>query len=213
MRKFALIALLGLLSLTVLGQPGPAGAADDSKADKEKQKPAMTLTTNDLQPAKFDSGPPAEAAPAAEGEGEGTEAAPAEEGKGKEAGKKEKTQDDVNDEYMEKLTAKYREMADLERQRDVAILEYNRLRNDYFKMSDGVYRDNVVRQKRDAAFKRIDDTKQAVEKSKEQLSDLENEARKNGVPPGVIRKAKDNSVIPDSSTPASDDEDRKKKED
>ncbi|MBP7865510.1 MAG: hypothetical protein KA419_06135 [Acidobacteria bacterium] len=211
MRKLALIALSGLFSLVVLGQSRPTEAADKRKADPEKQKPALTLSTNDLQPAKFDAGPPAEAAPAAEGEG--AEAAPAEEGKGKDEGKKEKTQDDVNDEYMGKLTAKYREMADLERQRDVAILEYNRLRNDYFKMSDGVYRDNVVRQKRDAAFKRIDDTKQAVEKSKEQLSDLENEARKNGVPPGVIRKARDNSVIPDTSAPAPGEEDQKNQED
>lgn len=100
-------------------------------------------------------------------------------------------QDDINNEYYQKVVAQYRQIADLERQRDVKLLEYQRLRTSYANSPSGVYQNQVLKPEMDQAYQAHLNFKSEAEAARKKLDDLKNEARKKGVPAGVIRKAEE----------------------
>ena len=197
MRKIIMPTLV-VLFLSILS----AQEARKEPAPEKKEKPqvCITLTTADLEPDLFGSAAPsAGPAPAEMGEG-GDEGEGAEKSAPEKIKKKKDPQDKVNDKFQRQIAAKMREVADMARQRDVAVLEYNRLRNQFFAQSDGVYQNNVLRQQRDSAFNRIGDSEKALSKAQSELDDLQEQARKAGVPPGVIRQAAEETDKEESSS-------------
>lgn len=195
MRKI-IVPTLVVLFLSIL----PAQEAKQVPTPEKKEKPqvCITLTTADLEPDLFGAAAmPTGPAPAEMGEG-GDEGEGAEKSAPDKIKKKKDPQDKINDKYQRKIAAKMREVADMERQRDVAMLEYNRLRNQFFAQSDGVYQNNVLRQQRDAAYNRIGDSERALTKAQAELDDLQEQARKEGVPPGVLRQAASETEEPSS---------------
>lgn len=178
MRKAFLFVLLACSALPALGQ-SVADAVRKAKQEREGRKPVRVLTSAQL-PVQT----PAPAEPAQTGEEAKVEL------QGGDKAKKD-PQEEVNGRFKARIVQKLREIQDLKRQKDVAQLDFNDLRNKYFSASDGIFRDNVLRQQRDKAFQRIDDLRGALEKSTTELGQLLEEARKNGVPPGVVREAQD----------------------
>ena len=190
MRKIIMPTLV-VLFLSIL----PAQEAKKEPAPEKKEKPqvCITLTTADLEPDLFGAAAmPTGPAPAEMGEG-GDEGEGAEKSAPDKIKKKKDPQDKINDRYQRQIAAKMREVADMARQRDVAMLEYNRLRNEFFAQSDGVYQNNVLRQQRDSAYNRIGDSEKALSKAQSELDDLQEQARKAGVPSGIVRQAADDS--------------------
>jgi hypothetical protein len=75
---------------------------------------------------------------------------------------------------------------DLENQTNVIILKLNDLNNQFYKESDGFKQQQIQREIQKTFFEQ-DATKEALEKAKGDVVDLEREARKSGALPGWIR--------------------------
>jgi uncharacterized membrane protein YdfJ with MMPL/SSD domain len=175
MKRIAFWLVLALFALPVAAQ-SLTDLSEKGKADREKNKPAKVYTNNDLKSAKGSIATSTLPQPKkAEGEA-GAEG---------EAAKKP----DIDKEYKDKLVAKYRELQDLQRQRDVAYLELNQAKNDYFRNSSGVEQNQIYKPRWDAATKQLSDAEQALTKGKNELQALKDEARRKGVPAGVVREA------------------------
>lgn len=70
---------------------------------------------------------------------------------------------------------------------DGANEEARRLENDFYAWSDGNYRERVIRPAWDQAKERAKALAEELERAKSAVSDLEEEARKSGTPPGWLR--------------------------
>ncbi len=65
--------------------------------------------------------------------------------------------------------------------------EAKRLQNDFYAWSDGNYRDRVIKPNWDATREKLRRAQAEVEKAREAVADLEEEARKSNAPPGWLR--------------------------
>lgn len=65
--------------------------------------------------------------------------------------------------------------------------ELNKLTNDYYAWDDVAYREGVIKPKMDKLREQIENTKVELEKAKNRLPELEEEARKSGALPGWLR--------------------------
>jgi hypothetical protein len=63
----------------------------------------------------------------------------------------------------------------------------NKLESDFYAWDDPAYRDGVIKPAWDQALADLEGAKQGLEGAKQRLADLEEEARKAGVPPGWLR--------------------------
>lgn len=68
-----------------------------------------------------------------------------------------------------------------------AQAEVRRLENDFYAWSDGNYRERVIRPAWDQAKERVKNLETDAENARTAMSDLEEEARKSGAPPGWLR--------------------------
>lgn len=182
MRKMLVVLSLGLFASLSFSQ-NLVDVAKKSREENQKAKKGRVITNRDLPSASRPSQTPEAQAGAPEG---GTPEGGAAEG---EMGPSK--QQLLEKEYKEKIYQKVKYFEDVRRQQDVAMLEYNRISNAYNKESNGVYRDNVIRAERQKAFDHQEEAKKAVAQAKTDLDNLKEEARKKGVPAGVIREAED----------------------
>ena len=65
--------------------------------------------------------------------------------------------------------------------------ETRRLENDFFAWSDGTYRDGVIKPAWDRARAELKTAREGLDAANQSLTDLEEEARKAGAPPGWLR--------------------------
>lgn len=65
--------------------------------------------------------------------------------------------------------------------------ELNKLTNDYYAWDDVAYREGVIKPNMDKTAKELENAKAELEKAKERILELEEEARKSGALPGWLR--------------------------
>ena len=65
--------------------------------------------------------------------------------------------------------------------------ETKKLENDFYAWSDGNYRDRVIKPAWDKALGDLKKTREEADVARQALSDLEDDARKSGAPPGWLR--------------------------
>ncbi len=176
MKRIAFWLILALFTLPLAAQ-SLTDLSDKGKQDREKNKPAKVYTNQDLKSSKGNVSQSTLPKPKETAEGEAAAG----------AGTAEKT--DPNKEYKDKLVQKFREVQDAQRQRDVAYLELNQAKNDYFRNTSGVEQDRIYKPRMTAANQKLNDAEVSLTKAKEELNALKDEARKKGVPAGVIREA------------------------
>lgn len=176
MKRIAFWLILVLVTVPLAAQ-SLTELSDKSKQEREKSKPAKVYTNQDLKSSKGNVS--SSTLPKSKEPAEGEAAA--------DAGSAEKT--DPIKEYKDKLVQKYRELQDAQRQRDVAYLELNQAKNDYFRNTSGVEQDRIYKPRLTAANQKLNDAEVNLTKTKEELNALKDEARKKGVPAGVIREA------------------------
>jgi hypothetical protein len=63
----------------------------------------------------------------------------------------------------------------------------NKLANDFYAWDDPAYRDSVIKPAWDQALASLEEAKNALPDAKQRVADIEEEARKAGVPPGWLR--------------------------
>jgi hypothetical protein len=176
MKRIAFWLVLALVTVPLAAQ-SLTELSGRTKQDREKNKPAKVYTNQDVKSSKGNVSSSTLPKPKADAEGEAAaEGAAAE-------------KPDINKEYKDKLVQKYRQLQDAQRQRDVAYLELNQAKNDYFRNTSGVEQDRIYKPRMDAATKHLTDSEVNLTKTKEELSALKDEARKKGVPAGVVREA------------------------
>jgi hypothetical protein len=109
----------------------------------------------------------------------------------------------VDQKYFKLIVTKVQQIQDLERRRDVEVLEYNRLRQLYANSPNGIYQNRTVKPEMDASFQKLEEMRRDVEKARAELEDLKTEARKNGVMPVTIRKAEEEGQkLPEPTVPS-----------
>lgn len=176
MKRIAFWLILALVTVPLAAQ-SLTELSDKTKQDREKNKPAKVYTNLDVKSSKGNVSSSTLPKPKADAEGEAAaEGAAAE-------------KPDINKEYKDKLVQKFRQLQDAQRQRDVAYLELNQTKNDFFRNTSGVEQDRIYRPRMDAANKNLSDAEVNLTKTKEELNALKDEARKKGVPAGVLREA------------------------
>lgn len=174
MRKTLLWIAVLMLAAPLLAQ----NLTDLAGKTRKGKKPAKVYTNEDLKSAKGSVTVTTLPQPKT----------PDDAGAGAAAGNK---QEDLDSEYGTKIEAKAKEIVDLQRQHDVAVLDFNNMRNRFYAESSGPYRDNVLRQEWDKSRENMDNFKNDVARAKRELADLKDQARKNNVSPGVIRDAEE----------------------
>jgi len=111
-------------------------------------------------------------------------------------------QESVDAKYYKEIVAQIQKIADLQRQRDVQRLEYNRLRTLYANSPSGPYQNREVKPKLDASYNQWQELEKEIEQGKKDLAALKEAARKNGVLPATIRRAEeDGQKMPEPDVP------------
>jgi chromosome segregation ATPase len=182
MRMIQLSAALGLL-LSGAGLCGAQSLADVARKEEARRKtinkPARVLTNKDLKPSETPI-------PAA---GADTAAAPAAAG-GKDGEKKEDAAPDAQakDEqaWRDRMAEARANLEHSEMYLDALQSKINALWADFTARDDPAQR-AVIEQDRKKALAEFDRVKGEVEDRKKAIADLEEEARKAGVPPGWLR--------------------------
>ncbi len=183
--------LTGFLILSIVAAAaGPLHAqslADVSKAEEQRRKtiktPSKVYTNKDL--GNVPPAPPVAAAPETKSDEPAKDAAPAAgAGKGQDQAKPAEVKDQA---YW---SGRVKELqTQLERDQSYAEAlqsRINALTTDYANRSDPAQRE-VVERDRLKALAELDRLTQAIENDKKAIADLEDEARRSGVPPGWLR--------------------------
>jgi hypothetical protein len=188
MRLKGFVAVVSCASL--LGGAAPLFAqslADLAKKEEERRKaiaaPAKVYTNKDLMapPPMSTPPPPAPGAPAAAAPAAGTDAA---KDKEKEAKDKEPAKDQAYwSGRMKNLTA---EIARNETYAEALQTRINSLLTDFTNRDDPAQR-AVIERDRQRALAELNRLNQAIVDGKKAVADLEEEARRAGVPPGWLR--------------------------
>lgn len=196
--KKTISILLVLLFTSIAGAAFPQSLADLAKKEKERRaklKTATKVITNE-DTAKYKSGAVTTgSAPSAEK----TEAAAStEEGASPQAGKPAPAEADASEEPrdFEGRTESYwrqtfsdarSKVKELENKADVLTLKITDLQNQFYREDDG-FKQQEIQREIQKAFYEQDLNKENLEKAKQDLVDLEREARKSGALPGWYRE-------------------------
>jgi hypothetical protein len=172
-------------------EPSVAEAARKARAEKKKEPAAKHVWTDDNLPKT-----PHEE-PAAAGEGE----AAAEAGAGEKAAEKpagggadeEKKKAELEAKWRQRFADAHKKLDDDQKDLDLMQREYNLKREQYYSDPNTAMREQYNRYgggrgpELDALQKKMEERKQDIEKDKQAISDLEDELRKAGLPPGWSR--------------------------
>jgi len=132
----------------------------------------------------------------------GVKAHPKKDVEGTEAGEKE-SRESVDKKYYQLLVTKCQEIQDLERRRDVSLLNYQKIRTLYANSPNGVYQNRELKPAMNKAYQDNQDFIVKADKAKKELEELKREARRNGVLPKTIREAEtEGSKLPEPQYPA-----------
>jgi hypothetical protein len=172
-------------------EPSVAEAARKARADKKKEPAAKQVWTDDNLPKA-----PHEVPPAAEGEGGGEGAAAGEKGAEKPAagatddGQKKA---ELEAKWRQRFADAHKKLDDDQKDLDLMQREYNLKQQQYYSDPNTALREQYNRYgggrgpELDALQKKLEEKKQDIEKDKQAISDLEDELRKAGLPPGWSR--------------------------
>lgn len=182
----AVISLTTMLCVAAPAQgPSLAELARQERARKQAEPKAGKVFTNEdiptptISPAA-ESGAPAEAAP------KPTETAPAVGAEPEEPA--EKTQAELEKEYRAKF-AQLRSNLELEERRlDVLQREFNLAQQQFYTDPNVALREQYSREELNKRQEEIQKQQETVEKAKQAISDLEEELRRKGLPPGWARE-------------------------
>lgn len=172
-------------------EPSVADAARKAKAEKKQQTAPKQVWTDDNLPKV-----PHEAPPAAEGEAVGgTEAGGGEKGEAKPGAPGEdenKKQADLEAKWRQKFADAHKKLDDDQKDLDLMERELSLKRMQYYNDPNTAMREQYQYPAGRGGdindlVKKIDDKKQEIEKDKQAISDLEDELRKEGLPPGWSR--------------------------
>jgi hypothetical protein len=170
-----------------------ADLARQTRTKKQEEPKTGKVFTNDSIPVATISSAPAET-PSAEAAPTGEKAQPGEEAKAgqgaaaeSEAKPKEPTQEDLEKEYRAKF-AELRKNLDTEQRRlDVMQRELNLAQMQFYSNPDVALREQYSREEIKKRTADIETEKATVAKAQQAISDLEDELRQKGLPPGWAR--------------------------
>jgi hypothetical protein len=181
-------------SSLIVALAAPALAQSQSLADlarrerirKGKDSPGGKVFTNEDIPAPTISSTPAQQSPAEAAEGaEAQKAASESATTGTAEG--QPSQEDLEKQYREKF-AKLKEDLDLqERKLDVLQRELNLMQQQHYSDPNMALQQEYTRENINKRTEEIEAQKQAVDKSKQAIADLETELQRKGLPPGWAR--------------------------
>lgn len=165
MRKTILICLLLVMSAFLSAQSVNSVAGKTRKKDGDK--PVKVYTNQDLNSTKGNVAtntlPPSGTAD--------TKAEPP-----------QKPQEQVNQEYQQKILEQAKKINELTVSVEYWNNEIARRRTEYMSASSGPYANSVLKPRWDEALKKWEDTKKELEQARKDLTALDDEARKAGVP-------------------------------
>jgi hypothetical protein len=182
------VALLVTAAVPVFAQ----SLADVAKKEEERRKKtpeaAKVYTNKDLGPAPTTSTPPpaaapGEPAPAAATPGDASKAADAEKDKEKD---KEKDPKKTQAYWGGKMKALQEEVSRNETFAEALQSRINALSTDFVNRDDPAQR-AVISQNRQKAMAELDRLKKTIADGKKAITDLEEDARRAGIPPGWLR--------------------------
>jgi hypothetical protein len=188
-----LAPLIGSFFLGNLFSQSLAELARQERARMAREgKPAKVYTNEDIARTPPPA-PPVAPAAAAAGEAAKKEAAGGEKAaaggkeEAKPAGESEKNQADLEKEYRDRF-AKLREQLDYETKKaDVMQRELNLMQTQFYSDPNVALREQTSRGEINQRTQDIDKQKDAVEKAKQAITDLEDELQKKGLPSGWAR--------------------------
>jgi hypothetical protein len=196
MRKTVPVLLVTVIlaAASLLQAQSLADAAEKEKQRREEISQAPEMITNDAV-AGFSGGSVSTASPEsspsvnsdtdqAEQTGEATEG---KEGTGEKSDSGEPTDFEGRPEsyWRETMGAARKKVKDLEQESTVLTLRMNDLENKFYNIDDGFDRDSIQKEIQKTYYE-IDLNKENLSKAKEELQELENEARTSGALPGWI---------------------------
>jgi len=176
----AAVALLFAAAAPVFAQ----SLADLAKREEERRKkipePAKVYTNKDLSAGQAPSTPPASATPAAPA------ATPSDAAKDKEAAAKDKAPARDQAYWAGRLKALRDELARNDTFAEAMQTRLNSLQTDFVNRDDPAQR-SVIERNRQKVASELNRLKQSIIDGKKAIADLEEEARRAGVPPGWLR--------------------------
>jgi hypothetical protein len=183
------LAALATVALLVAGA-APVFAqslADLAKKEEERRKkipdPAKVYTNKDLSSTPAPSTPPASATPAAPA---ATPAAPKDAATDKEAAAKDKEPPKDQKFWAGRMKTLRDEVARNETYAEAMQTRLNSLQADFVNRDDPAQR-SVIERDRQKVASELSRLKQSITDGKKAITDLEEEARRAGVPPGWLR--------------------------
>ena len=188
-------AIMYAVLLLAISMPGQAQSladiADQEKQRREKIEEAPELITNEKVP-EFQGGSistnSADDNTAPEADSENTEGDSESAGNGEKADPDEPVDFEGRPEsYWRDTIAEARQaVKDLENEAQALTLKMNDLQNKFYNISDGFDRDDVQKDIQKTFYEQ-DLNKENLAKAKDELADLEKEAKKSGAPPGWVK--------------------------
>ena len=168
-------------------EPSVAEAARKARAEKKSETAPKQVWTDENIPKAPHEVAPASAggqAAAAGGEGQKAEAAPAEEDSKKQA--------ELEAKWRQRFADAHKKLDDDQKDLDLMQRELSLKREQYYSDPNTALRDQYQRDSGSGGavndlVKKIDEKKADVEKDKQAISDLEDELRHEGLPPGWAR--------------------------
>jgi hypothetical protein len=183
----ATAALLIIAAVPVFAQSLADLAKKEEERRKKIQEPAKVYTNKDLMPAPASSTPPA--APAADGAAPAPTPAPAPGAPGdapKDAPEKDKEPAKGQAYWAARMKGLRDDVARNETYAEALQTRLNALQTDFVNRDDPAQR-AVIEQNRQKAAAELDRLKKSIIDGKKKIADLEEEARRAGVPPGWLR--------------------------
>jgi hypothetical protein len=178
MRMFRLVTALTLLVAGV-ASAGPQSLADVARKEEARRKqitkPARVLTNKDLKPSEVPIPPASSEQPTPPGTAKAEEQKPAEDSQ-------------ANDEqaWRDRMAKARADLEHSEMYLDALQSKINSLWADFTSRDDPAQR-AVIEADRKKALAEFDRVKQEVQDRKKAIDDLQEEARRAGVPPGWLR--------------------------
>jgi hypothetical protein len=188
-RGLATLVLIGLPTAAVLAQAPPLGEVARKEQQRRKALPNATkVYTNKDLPAtatRAEGTPQAPAAGSSSTPIEGQQAEPGERPAGEQPAE-EKTPASQEAAWKKRMSDAREELRRAEMFAQALQTRVNSLTNDYLSRSDPAQKARIGQDRKEAMNEQAR-VKQDIERFKKQIADIEEEARKAGVPPGWLR--------------------------
>ncbi len=171
-------------------EPSIAEAARKAKAERKQQPPPKQVWTDDNLPKTPHAAP---AATAEGGEQGAAEAGGGAKGAAKPGADDNKKQAELESSWRAKFVAAHKKLDDDQKDLDLKQREYNLKRQQYYSDPNTAMREQYNKYgggrgpELNDLEKQMDEKKQQIEQDKQAISDLEDELRKAGLPPGWSR--------------------------